>query len=238
MSPPSPLPYAPRRQKPLSLWNPLDYGILLYWIFFFSQALRWYVEAFGRLPVETSLWQAIRQDTVQRDLALQGTALALGIPFTAALLLSGLDIPPNFWKLAVGVASGVRGGVAEDVAFGVAVILSGLRADAFLFTLLPSLLPPSQGLAIPLQRYSPIPISRLRQRLVQRLQEDWAEGLHACEGLLRYSLQFIPVIIAVRQTLERLPPLRFCHESPPGAACPSTNGGWFSSNRQACASVC
>ena len=44
MNPPSPLPYAPRRNRPLSLWNPLDYLVLLYWVFYFPQALRWYVK--------------------------------------------------------------------------------------------------------------------------------------------------------------------------------------------------
>ena len=34
---------APKLKRPLSLWNPLDYLRLLYWVFFFPQALRWYV---------------------------------------------------------------------------------------------------------------------------------------------------------------------------------------------------
>ena len=38
---------APRLKRPLQLWNPLDYLRLLYWVFFFPQALRWYVEAFA-----------------------------------------------------------------------------------------------------------------------------------------------------------------------------------------------
>ena len=32
---------APKLKKPLSLSNPLDYLRLLYWVFFFPQALRW-----------------------------------------------------------------------------------------------------------------------------------------------------------------------------------------------------
>ena len=49
----SPLPYAPRRKRPLSLWNPFDYLVLLYWVFYFPQALRWYVETFGIVPWTT-----------------------------------------------------------------------------------------------------------------------------------------------------------------------------------------
>ena len=45
---------APKRKKPLSLWNPLDYLVLLYWVFFFPQALRWYVERFGKPEYQES----------------------------------------------------------------------------------------------------------------------------------------------------------------------------------------
>jgi hypothetical protein len=38
---------APKLKRPLQLWNPLDYLRLLYWCFFFPQALRWYVETFA-----------------------------------------------------------------------------------------------------------------------------------------------------------------------------------------------
>ena len=37
-----------RLKSLLSLWNPLYYFQLFYWIFFFTQALRWYVEQFGK----------------------------------------------------------------------------------------------------------------------------------------------------------------------------------------------
>ncbi len=38
---------APKLKRPLSWWNPLDYLRLLYWVFYFPQALRWYVEIWG-----------------------------------------------------------------------------------------------------------------------------------------------------------------------------------------------
>ncbi|WP_152608830.1 hypothetical protein [Aphanizomenon flos-aquae] len=38
---------APKLHRSLSLWNPLDYLLLLHWVFYFPQALRWYVDTFG-----------------------------------------------------------------------------------------------------------------------------------------------------------------------------------------------
>jgi len=93
MSLPSPLPYAPRRRKPLSLWNPLDYLVLLYWVFYFPQALRWYVETFGLLSVETNGWQAVRQDRIQRHLAFQSILIILALPFTLWTFLHWLGLP-------------------------------------------------------------------------------------------------------------------------------------------------
>jgi hypothetical protein len=246
MNPPPPLPYAPRRNRPLSLWNPLDYLVLLYWVFYFPQALRWYVETFGSLPAKTNGRQAIRQDSIQRRLALQGLVLTLVIPFSFATLMHWLGIEISFVGVAVGVvlgvavgvaggvaggvavgmaggvaygvllgvaavvASGVASGMAFGVAFGVAVgvayTLIALRLEAMLLSLLPALLQPSQRLAIVLQRISPLPIVHLRRRLAQRLMEDWSEELRESEGLLRYSLQFIPVIGAIQQALEHTPP--------------------------------
>src|SRR5215831_9813413 len=103
MSLPSPLPYAPRRSKPLSLWNPLDYLVLLYWVFYFPQALRWYVETFGLLPVETNGWQAVRQDRIQRHLAFQGILSTIALSFALRAFLPWLGLPVGW--------SGVVGGV-------------------------------------------------------------------------------------------------------------------------------
>jgi hypothetical protein len=41
---------APKFKRPLSLSNPLDYLRLLYWVFFFPQALRWYVYTRVSIP--------------------------------------------------------------------------------------------------------------------------------------------------------------------------------------------
>ena len=66
---------APKRKKPLSLWNPLDYLTLLYWAFFFPQAIRWYVETFGLPEYQKKtggdVWQVLLHDPVQRRLMFQ-----------------------------------------------------------------------------------------------------------------------------------------------------------------------
>ena len=74
-APPVPrLNLAPQLNRPLSLWNPLDYVRLLYWTFFFPQALRWYVRQFGKPEYQeghVTVWQTLRNDPIQRRLILQ-----------------------------------------------------------------------------------------------------------------------------------------------------------------------
>src|SRR5262245_58010774 len=120
MSPPPPFPYAPRRRRPLSLWNPFDYLLLLYWVFFFPQALRWYVETFSSLPVDTNGLQAVRQDAVQRHLAFQGGLIAIVVPFIFAALLGWFGVRIDFSMVVFGVILDVAGGVAFGAARGVA----------------------------------------------------------------------------------------------------------------------
>ena len=84
---------APKRRKPLSLWNPLDYLQLFYWIFFFPQALRWYVETFDKRKDanEGRTWQEKwrrwvsplnRNFRFQRLVAtLSGIFIAILVPF-------------------------------------------------------------------------------------------------------------------------------------------------------------
>lgn len=128
MNPPPPLPYAPRRKRPLSLWNPLDYLVLLYWVFYFPQALRWYVETFSELPVDIKGWQAVRQDAIQRRLALQGLLVMVTTTLGLVLLLSELGLKVHWIELpggviggvAVGVVIGVTGSVTRGVVVGVA----------------------------------------------------------------------------------------------------------------------
>lgn len=133
------LPYAPQRDRPLSLWNPLDYLLLLYWSFYFPQAIRWYIEKFGSLAPNTIGRVAIQNDFTQRRLAIQGSLLILIIPITVIMGLNrtGIEVSWNgmalgivssiaisamisgMFGIAVGVAFGVAGGIAVSIASGV-----------------------------------------------------------------------------------------------------------------------
>ena len=120
---------APKRRKPLSLWNPLDYLQLLGWVFFFPQALRWYVETFGEECglQECKTWakrrQWWRQSPIQRSFWVQGLILTVVAPICLSTALNRLGIEVNMYGvargLAVGVAVGVAIGVVRGIAFGV-----------------------------------------------------------------------------------------------------------------------
>jgi hypothetical protein len=84
MNQPNPVPrldLAPKLKRPLSLWNPLDYLRLLYWVFYFPQALRWYVDTFGGgyIPEREMNWrkgwEILRHNPILRLLLLQGLGM-------------------------------------------------------------------------------------------------------------------------------------------------------------------
>ncbi|WP_062298039.1 hypothetical protein [Nostoc piscinale] len=122
---------APKLRRPLSLWNPLDYLCLLYWVFFFPQALRWYVDTFGGgyIPEAKMNWrkglEILRKNPIQRQLLFQGLILTVVTPLALGQILERLSVPFDWFGVAVGVAGGVAvgvaGGVVEGVARGVAV---------------------------------------------------------------------------------------------------------------------
>jgi hypothetical protein len=74
---------APKLKRPLSLWNPLDYLRLLYWVLFFPQALRWYLDTFGdgsSLDKEMTwlkAWELLRHNQILREFLLQGFVLTV-----------------------------------------------------------------------------------------------------------------------------------------------------------------
>ena len=125
---------APKLKRPLSLWNPLDYLRLLYWVFYFPQALRWYVDTFGGgyIPKEEMNWrrglELLRQNPIQRHLLLQGLLLTVITPLVLSGLLQQIGIPIDWFSVASGVAGAsafgmvgtVAGGVAHGVSYGVA----------------------------------------------------------------------------------------------------------------------
>ncbi|MCA9874238.1 MAG: hypothetical protein KC441_11305, partial [Anaerolineales bacterium] len=107
---------APKLDRPLRLWWPLDYLRLLYWVFFIPQALRWYVEKFGveYEVAEEKRWQRLqsfwRTATPQRNLFLQGQLLlfiVLGLFYGLVRLLAAAGITIDMGGVAVGVAFGV-----------------------------------------------------------------------------------------------------------------------------------
>ena len=97
---------APKLNRPLQLWNPLDYLRLLYWVFYFPQALRWYEETFVapeyRGAKGKALWQAFMQDVVLRQFILQALVLCLfAAPALAwAMEQAGLPIDWLAWLSA------------------------------------------------------------------------------------------------------------------------------------------
>jgi AAA+ ATPase superfamily predicted ATPase len=122
---------APKLNRPLSLWNPLDYLRLLYWVFYFPQALRWYVDTYGGgyiPPLEMNWrkgWDLLRQNAVQRELLLQGLLLTVFTPLVLAWLRQNLGISINWGDVALAVTGGVAGGVAGSMAGGVVYGVAG-----------------------------------------------------------------------------------------------------------------
>ncbi len=93
---------APKLRRPLSLWNPLDYLRLLYWVFFFPQALRWYLDTFvdGFSPS----WERWK---LQRRLALQGFVLAVAMLLALGVMSQVLVYQRSLLLKALGAILGV-----------------------------------------------------------------------------------------------------------------------------------
>jgi hypothetical protein len=134
---------APKLERPLSLWNPLDYLRLLYWALFFPQALRWYVQVFGIQEYRTTAggkaaWEAVRRDPAQRRLVSQaliglilvalggGWALqVMGVSLNWAVVVASLVMVIVCGIFLTG-ANGAASGVASDVAVATAGAIAGI----------------------------------------------------------------------------------------------------------------
>ena len=130
--PPVPrLDLAPKLKRPLQLWNPLDYLRLLYWVFFFPQALRWYVDTFGGGYIPESemnwrkRWEILRQNAVQRQLFFQGFLLTVSVPWIICGYLAQMGLNIDWSGMVVNVLFGVSFGVLVGVSFGVAKGVAG-----------------------------------------------------------------------------------------------------------------
>ncbi len=189
---------APKLKRPLSLWNPLDYLRLLYWVFYFPQALRWYENEFcgGYIPEEEMNWgkgwKLLRQSTIRRQLLLQGLFLTVFIPWIMCNLLEQIGFTIDWFGVALGVALGV--------AFGVALGVAIFRLDNWLLAV-PVNWHKLQNGSWLFPRITPIPLPNIASKLKNWLGQDWETGLENINQLLQYSKQFIPVINAVNELL-------------------------------------
>ncbi|MEM7556558.1 MAG: ATP-binding protein [Cyanobacteria bacterium P01_A01_bin.84] len=137
---------APKLKRSLSLWKPLDYLRLLYWVFYFPQALRWYVNTFGGgyIPVkEMTLGKGLsilRENTVQRQLLFQSLVITVIIPFLLCLLLEKIGIQINWSSIALGIALtlslGIVLGTSLGVVFGTALCITSSVAFVLAFNIL------------------------------------------------------------------------------------------------------
>jgi hypothetical protein len=101
---------APKLKRPLSLLNPLDYLRLLYWVFYFPQALRWYEKTFvsgekhsNSLP----LFQRLQRSPVLVNFTLQGFIVLLITNFIYLKILGYSGFKVSFFGSAAGVIWGV-----------------------------------------------------------------------------------------------------------------------------------
>ena len=133
---------APKLKRPLSLWNPLDYLRLLFWVFFFPQAIRWYVQTFSKPEYRNinefknfkEFRKVVWNDPILGKLILQAFITILIAAPGICLILRAFNVPINWFGVVLGVALGVVGGVALCVALGVAggvqKVLVGIVAGA------------------------------------------------------------------------------------------------------------
>ena len=143
---------APKLKRPLSLWNPLDYLRLLYWVFFFPQALRCYLDTFGNkfIPAGEITWRKgwhwLCRSRIERQLILQGLALTVFTLLALGVILQriGVSFDGFFTLISIlmfsvmagflgvwgvthkyGMTWGLASGIASGVTFGIAFVALG-----------------------------------------------------------------------------------------------------------------
>ena len=188
---------APKLKRDLSLWNPFDYLLLLYWVFYFPQAIGWYVETRG------GRMQFLRDHPVQLRLGIQGLLLTVITPLIICSIAANLGLSVNWVGVVSGVVLGVVYGVVYGVGYGVGsgvgFIFAFFRLDNWLIGLLAG----PQGRLFP--RITLLPLPGLTSTLQQWLQQDWETAINNLNQYLRYSRQFIPVLAAVNRVLPQFP---------------------------------
>ncbi|MDJ0561908.1 MAG: ATP-binding protein, partial [Microcystis sp. M53599_WE4] len=206
-----------------------DYLLLLYWVFYFPQAVRWYVETRGGGDklTEQKTWrdtrQFLRDHPVQLRLGIQGLLLTVITPLIICSIAANLGLSVNWVRVGAGVLFGVVHGVllgvvsrvwlgvVLGVVYGVVlgVVLGVVSGVGFIFTFprpdnwLIGLLAGPQGRLFP--RITLLPLPGLTSTLQQWLQQDWETAINNLNQYLRYSHQFIPVLAAVNRVLSQFP---------------------------------
>jgi hypothetical protein len=120
---------APKLKRPLSLWNPLDYLLLLYWVFYFPQAIRWYVENFCE-PLHKSkslTWrQLFKNSHFKRQLVIMCFLLTISAPVVIGGCLDIIGLQINWYKMATRLLTGIVSGglVGVFLSFKIAGVLT------------------------------------------------------------------------------------------------------------------
>ncbi|WP_201322977.1 ATP-binding protein [Pseudanabaena sp. lw0831] len=123
---------APKLKRPLSLWNPLDYLLLLYWVFYFPQAIRWYTETFCEPPHKSKSltwrqrWQLFKNSHFKRQLIIMCFLLTISTPIVIGGCLDIIGLQINWYKMAIGLLTGIVFGglVGVFLAFKIAGVLT------------------------------------------------------------------------------------------------------------------
>ena len=137
---------ASKLKRPLSLRKPLDYLRILYWVLFFPQALRWYVDIFGNESIsrqqnnqqqennQTNASNFLRENPIDRQLLIQTCLLLFAINLFVFVMTGRIC-------MSIGIFIGTClqyvkwGKIAEAVAYGVAI---NLGEGLMLFLLSPN----------------------------------------------------------------------------------------------------
>ncbi|MDF0552239.1 ATP-binding protein [Kamptonema sp. UHCC 0994] len=300
---------APKLSRPLSLWNPLDYLRLLYWVFFFPQALRSYIDTFGGNGFDEAKtwqerWECLQKNPIEQQLVFQNfvSIFVISIVFVSIIqnlfiqqIIVGLDllnilismffgivlggaiglnisskrgistgvgvagvvclvitissllnltmglITIFSWGLGVSIGLGVISGiplgmmssVTVTIVFNLMVLVFRIvqlmlfsskedvlgMSEIFSIIVVSFLIarPENWLLALPstllklnnqtrgFPNITPIPIPYLSYKVANWLRKDWNTGLHNVNELLRFTLQFIPVIKALNLVLSETP---------------------------------
>jgi DNA-binding transcriptional ArsR family regulator len=120
---------APKLNRPLQLWNPLDYLRLLYWVFFFPHALRWYTGTFASIEYAEGMeWQKKLRTwwshSVYRRLLIQALGCTIGLLLLLTLLLQMSGVSLKWVDVMIGWGIGITLGLLFGIAFGLIVTLA------------------------------------------------------------------------------------------------------------------